>query len=165
MSRPTTSRMSAMRSCRYSSWIWLKSLPYSSSSSCKAVWASTWRVRMAVLTRPGTGPTAAYAGVTLNGTEYVLQPLNPVDNLNTWVYWVLTRQGSTLTLYRDGVQIGQRTDLPATATANITGYIADQNNGLYYLNGGIDDVAVYASALTPSTIASHYQAAGYNPAP
>jgi len=118
-----------------------------------------------LLARPGTGATAAYAGVTLNGTEYLLQPLNPVSNLNTWVYWVLTRQGGTLTLYRDGVQIGQRTDLPATATANITGYIADQNNGLYYLNGGIDDVAVYASALTPSTIASHYQAAGYNPAP
>ena len=118
-----------------------------------------------LLARPGTGATAAYAGVTLNGTEYLLQPLNPVSNLNTWVYWVLTRQGGTLTLYRDGVQIGQRTDLPATATASITGYIADQNNGLYYLNGGIDDVAVYASALTPSTIASHYQAAGYNPAP
>ncbi len=103
--------------------------------------------------------------MTLNGTEYLLQPLNPVSNLNTWVYWVVTRQGGTLTLYRDGVQIGQRTDLPATATATISGYIADQANGLYYLNGGIDDVAIYASALTPSTIASHYLAAQNGPAP
>jgi hypothetical protein len=118
-----------------------------------------------LLARPGTGPTAAYAGVTLNGTEYVLQPLNPVSNLNTWVYWVLTRQGGTLTLYRDGVQIGQRTDLPATATANISGYIASQNNSLYYLNGRVDDVAIYASALTPATVASHYQAALNGPAP
>ena len=30
---------------------------------------------------------------------------------------MLTRKGSTLTLYRNGVQIGQRTDLPATAAA------------------------------------------------
>jgi len=118
-----------------------------------------------LLARPGTGPTAAYAGVTLNGTEYALQPLNPASNLNTWVYWVLTRQGGTLTLYRDGVQIGQRADLPAAATANISGYIASQNNNIYYLNGGIDDVAIYASALTPATIASHYQAALYGPAP
>jgi len=102
--------------------------------------------------------------VTLNGSEYVLQPVNPAPNLNTWVYWVLTRQGGTLTLYRDGVQIGQRADLPATAAANISGYIADQANGLYYLNGGVDDVAIYASALTPDTIASHYHTAQYGPA-
>ena len=112
-----------------------------------------------LLARPGTESTAAYAGVTLNGTEYVLQPNSPASNLNTWVYWVLTRQGGTLTLYRDGVQIAQRTDLPATATANINGSIADQTSGDYYLNGRVDDVALYTSALTPSTVASHYQAA------
>jgi hypothetical protein len=118
-----------------------------------------------LLARPGTGPTEAYAGVTLNGTEYTLQPLSSASNLNTWVYWVLTRQGSTLTLYRNGLQIAQRADLPAAATANISGYIASQTNSLYYLNGRIDDVAIYASALAASTIASHYQAALYGPAP
>jgi hypothetical protein len=118
-----------------------------------------------LLARPGTGPTEAYAGVTLNGTEYTLQPLSSASNLNTWVYWVLTRQGSTMTLYRNGLQIAQRADLPATATANISGYIASQANNLYYLNGRIDDVAIYASALPPSTIASHYQAALYGPPP
>jgi hypothetical protein len=118
-----------------------------------------------LLARPGTGPTEAYAGVTLNGTEYVLQPLSSVSNLNTWVYWVLTRQGGTMTLYRDGVQIAQRSDLPAAAPATINGDIASQTNNLYYLNGKADDVAVYASALTPDTIASHYQAALTGPAP
>jgi hypothetical protein len=97
--------------------------------------------------------------VTLNGTEYVLQPPSAASNLNTWVYWVLTRQGSTLTLYRNGTQVAQRTDLPSAATANINGYIADQANGNYYLSGGVDDVAIYASALPASTIASHYQTA------
>jgi hypothetical protein len=33
------------------------------------------------------------------------------------------------------VQIAQRSDLPASAPANINGYIASQTNGLYYLNG------------------------------
>jgi hypothetical protein len=118
-----------------------------------------------LLARPGTGPTEAYAGVTLNGTEYVLQPLASASNLNTWVYWVLTRQGSTLTLYRNGVQIAQRSDLPATATATINGSIASQTNNLYYLTGRIDDAAIYTSALSPSTIAGHYQAALNGPAP
>src|SRR5204862_8236251 len=105
-----------------------------------------------------TFPTAAYAGVTLNGTAYVLQPTSPASDINTWVHFVLTRQGATLTLYRNAVQIGKRTDLPATATANISGYIGDEIGGLYYLTGGIDEVAVYSNALTPQDITSHYQA-------
>src|SRR5439155_1356091 len=109
--------------------------------------------------------TAAYAGVTLGGTQYVLQPTSPASNINTWVYWVLTRQGGTLTLYRNAVQIAQRTDLPATASANINGYIADELGGLYYLTGGVDDVAVYSGALNPQDITSHYKDAGFGPAP
>jgi Concanavalin A-like lectin/glucanases superfamily/Phosphoesterase family len=136
-----------------------------SSVNNNTLYGNVGTVRL--LARPGTGSyrTAAYAGVTLNGTEYVLQPISPASNINTWVYWVVTRQGGTMTLYRDGVQIAQRTDLPATATATITGYIADQANGNYYLNGRIDDVAIYASALSASTVASHYQAALHGPPP
>ena len=136
-----------------------------SSVNNNTLYGNAGTVRL--LARPGTGTyrTAAYAGVTLNGTEYVLQPTSPASDINTWVYWVVTRHGGTLTLYRNGVQIAQRTDLPANATANINGYIADQANGSYYLNGRIDDVAIYASALTASTVASHYQAALHGPAP
>ncbi len=136
-----------------------------SSVNNNTLYGNVGTVRL--LARPGTGtwPTAAYAGVTLNGTEYVLQPKSPASNINTWVYWAVTRQGGTLTLYRNGVQIAQRTDLPATATANMSGYLADQANGSYYLTGRIDDVAIYASALTASTIVSHYEAALYGPAP
>ena len=78
-----------------------------------------------------------YASVWLNGTEYVLQPTSGQSNLNTWVHWVLTRQGSVLTLYRDGVQIGQRADLPATAQASLNGAIGLQGNGNYPLTGRI----------------------------
>jgi uncharacterized protein (TIGR03437 family) len=136
-----------------------------SSVNNNTLYGNAGTVRL--LARPGTGTykTAAYAGVTLNGTEYVLQPVSPASNISTWVYWVLTRHAGTLTLYRDGVQIAQRTDLPAAATANLSGYIADQANGNYYLNGRVDDVAIYGSALTASTVASHYQAALHGPAP
>jgi hypothetical protein len=89
----------------------------------------------------------------------VLQPNSPASNINTWVYWVLTRKGNTLTLYRNGVQIGQRTDLPATATATISGSIGAQGGSIYFLTGRIDDVAVYNAALSAAAITSHYTAA------
>ncbi len=121
-----------------------------------------------ILARPGTpnSPTAAYAGVWLNGTEYALQPTTSESNLNQWVHWVLTRSGATLTLYRDGVLIGQRTDLPATATADVSGWIGTQSNGSAYpLTGRIDEVALYTSALTVEQVASHYAAGENAPAP
>jgi len=117
-----------------------------------------------LLARPGAA-TAAYAGVWLNGTEYVLQPNSPASNLSTWVYWALTRKGNTLTLYRNGVQIGQRTDLPPTATATITGSIGAQGGSTYFLTGRIDDLAIYSSALSAAAITSHYTAALNGPAP
>jgi Concanavalin A-like lectin/glucanases superfamily len=95
----------------------------------------------------------------------VLQPNSPASNLNTWVYWALTRKGNTLTLYRNGVQIGQRTDLPATATATISGSIGAQGGSAYFLTGRVDDVAVYNSALSSAAITSHYSAALNGPAP
>jgi hypothetical protein len=101
-----------------------------------------------ILARPGTGTssTTAYAGVWLGGTEYALQPAATSSNLNSWVHWVLTRQGGVLTLYRNGAQVGQRTDLPATAAATLTGSIGVQANGNYPLNGRLDEVAVYGTA-------------------
>jgi hypothetical protein len=113
-----------------------------------------------LMIRPGntTYPTAAYAGVWLNGTEYTLQPTSPGSNLNTWVYWVMTRAGNTLTLYRNGVLIAQRTDLPATATATMSGTIGVQGTN-YYLAGSADEVAVYNGALSPAAVTTHYKSA------
>jgi hypothetical protein len=118
-----------------------------------------------ILARPGTPNTIGYASVWLNGTQYMLQPNSTQSNLNTWVHWVLTRSGNTLTFYRNGVQIAQRTDLPATATANISGWIGSWGGGAYFLNGRIDEVAVYNTALTAAQVTSHYNAAISGPAP
>jgi hypothetical protein len=136
-----------------------------SSITNNTVYGSTGAVRL--FARPGspTTPTMGYVGVWLNGTEYRLQPNSTASNINSWVYWAVTRQGSTLTLYRNGVQIGQRTDLPATATATISGSIGAQGGSAYYLAGRIDDVAIYDSALSASAITSHYNAAMNGPAP
>jgi hypothetical protein len=112
-----------------------------------------------LLPRPGTTSTAtaAYASVWLNGTAYVLQPTSPATNVATWVHWVLTRQGSALRLYRNAVLIGQRTDLPATAPATVTGGIGIQGGTNYPLTGRIDEVAVYSGALSPTAVTAHYR--------
>jgi hypothetical protein len=135
------------------------------SSSNNTLYGTNANVRL--MPRPGTStsPTAAYAGVWLNGTEYYIQPNSPASNVNTWVHWVMTRQGSTLTLYRNASQIGQRTDLPATTAANISGFIGAQGGSAFFLAGSIDDVAVYRSALGPAAITKHYKAGLYGPAP
>jgi hypothetical protein len=114
---------------------------------------------------PPTSLATAYAGVWLNGTEYVLQPYGGPTNQNTWVHWVLTRHANVLTLYRNGVQIGQRTDLPATAQANLNGAIGVQANGNYPLTGHIDEVALYNSALSATDVADDHQAALTGPPP
>lgn len=130
-----------------------------------AIYGSSGAVRL--FARPGSPntPTMGYASVWLNGTEYLLQPNSTASNLNTWVYWALTRQGGTLTLYRNGVQIGQRTDLPTTATATINGSIGAQGGSAYFLNGRIDDVAIYDAALSAAAVANHYTTALNGPAP
>jgi hypothetical protein len=135
------------------------------SSLNNTMYGATGAARL--LARPGTpsSPLAAYAGVWLAGKEYYLQPNSPAPNVNTWVHWVLTRQGGTLTLYRNGAWIGQRTDLPPTATANISGAIGAQGGTAFFLTGSVDDVAVYRGALSPAQVTQHYKAALYGPAP
>jgi len=117
-----------------------------------------------IMIRPGNA-TAAYAGVWLDGKEYVLQPDSSNSNLGAWTFWALTRSGATLTLYRDGRPVDQRADLPATAAANVSGWIGGQDGNSYFFDGGIDEVSVYRTALAAPTVANLYQAALSGPAP
>lgn len=146
-------------------WTNLSSGAVNNSNGNNALYGANNQVRL--LVRPGAGNTATdiLAGVWLNGTEYTIQPASTQSNLNTWVHWVLTRSGSVLTLYRNGVQAGQRSDLPAAASANVSGWIGAQGGNAYYFNGRVDEVAVYRAALRASVVASHYTAALTGPAP
>ncbi len=122
-----------------------------------AMYAGSGNVRL--LVRGGGGTSGIYAGVTLGGVEYALQPNVAQSNLNTWVHWALVRNGSTLTLYRNGVQIGQLTTLPAATTANISGNIGVEKTTLAYSYGGrIDEIALYNAALTATEISGDYSA-------
>ena len=142
-------------------WTYLTDATWDSGSSYNnGLYGSYNKVRL--LIRPNTSTTNQYSlgyfGVWLSGVEYALQPsLKTVSNTGQWVYWAMVRNGATLTVYRNGVQVGQRTDLPATATANINGQILAMDSS-YFLKGNIDEVAVYNTALSATQVLAHYNA-------
>jgi len=74
--------------------------------------------------------------------------------LDTWVHWAVVRSGVSLKVYRNGVEVGSRSDLPAATAADSSGAIGSN----YYLKGKVDEVAVYNTALTAAQIPDHYDA-------
>lgn len=108
--------------------------------------------RVRVLPRP----TGYYAGVSLGGTWYFLTG-STSSNVGTWVHWALTRSGPTLSLFRNGVQVATRSDLPAATAAMLQGTIGRQGT-LYPAKAAIDEVAVYGAALPTATVQAHYLA-------
>jgi len=130
-----------------------------------AVYGAPDHVRL--LLRPGGRVTSTfgYFGVWLDGTEYVLQPVAlGASNTGQWVHWAMTRQGATLRLYRNGVQVGQRTDLPPASVANLSGTLFSTGDR-FLLKGSVDDVAVYGSALTADQLRDHIELARRVPTP
>ncbi|WP_327302985.1 DNRLRE domain-containing protein [Streptomyces sp. NBC_01298] len=86
---------------------------------------------------------------------------------NQWHHAAITAKGSTQTLYLDGTQVAQATNVPAQHQANTRTYIgagftnywpASPGPSLNYFTGQIDEVAVYPTPLTGEQVAKHYNA-------
>ncbi len=82
-----------------------------------------------------------------------------VPQLDQWIHLALVYDGRSLTLYRNGNQgpQGAKTSLPLSASLSFTGYagaiqIGSQLNmdGTRNWNGLLDDVAIFAGALSES---------------
>ena len=99
-------------------------------------------------------------GVAVGGTIYSITDANNIAT-NTWEHWAFVRNGSTLTLYRDGVSVGTTsTSGSVNFTSGFNLYIgrwvssADRD-----YNGYIDDLRItkgkarYTSNFTPPTAA------------
>ncbi|MEU4266808.1 LamG-like jellyroll fold domain-containing protein [Streptomyces sp. NPDC026092] len=86
---------------------------------------------------------------------------------NEWHHAVITAQGGTQTLYLDGSQVAQATNVPVDHQANKYTYIgaghtnywpASPGNDVSYFTGRIDEVAVYPRTLTGDQVARHHSA-------
>ncbi|MFD3326593.1 LamG-like jellyroll fold domain-containing protein [Streptomyces sp. NPDC058701] len=86
---------------------------------------------------------------------------------NQWHHAVITAQGGTQTLYLDGAQAAQATNVPVNHADNKISVIgagftqhwpASPGNGVNYFTGQLDEVAVYPRTLTGEQVAKHYNA-------
>jgi RHS repeat-associated protein len=82
-----------------------------------------------------------------------------------WHHIVVTYDGTTLSVYLDGQNIGTTTFSGALATTfNANGLILGHDVwggvGSDQFNGSLDEVAIYSSVLTPAQITAHYTASG-----
>jgi hypothetical protein len=83
---------------------------------------------------------------------------------NKWHHVVVTMNGVTVSLYVDGVLDTSAAIANVAVTSKVTlGTSGRAQPVAYWLNGLLDEVALYAVALTPAQVLAHYQAARLNP--
>lgn len=110
----------------------------------------------------GSGLAATFKGTTTPAANQERVYATPTKDVvaGQWNHVVFTREGSTGTLYLNGAQIAQRTDLtidmadvgPTTNNwLGRNGYVNDPS-----FDGRMDDVRLYTSALTASDVAGLY---------
>lgn len=108
-------------------------------------------------------PNAVYGDVFANGAkEGILQPAT-ASNIGHWVHWALVRNGSSLSIYRNGLLVASTSSVPSGPTL-IRGSIGvsqpnDTSTPAYFMHGQIDEVAIYNQALSQATLRAHYLAA------
>ena len=110
-------------------------------------------------------PSNRYIAYFGNGSTSVAVQTPVVTDTN-WHHVVATDDGSTVRIYLDGVlkAADHATTLQLTANAQPLN-LGRQNSGAYFFNGWLDDVAVYPTALSATTVQSHYAKGNPNPVP
>lgn len=101
----------------------------------------------------GTGRLIFY----LSGSVIAQESVSAV--INTWYFYAITRSGTTVRIYRNGVQSGSGTSSVNITSSAILGIGGRSANGLNCFNGRIDDlritagIARYTSNFIPPTAA------------
>ncbi len=120
-----------------------------------------------------TGTAALSIGFILNTTGAAAGNVDfptlvdvPLGSTGGWTYLAAVYEpGVRMSVYMNGVSIGEKTtSLPAASIFNSTaplwiGRQFQNTSSATSYEGKIDEVAVYNVALSPQTIAAHYQAA------
>ena len=152
----------------------IPNLPYSSTSRTISVWAKNYSYNSFV----GTACPFSY-GTTSNTYEFIiaqsalalnpysnasqnhgvdLTPLSMTNALNTWYHYVVSYNGTTSKIYKDGVLLSTRTVaiLPTSNNSDIfkLGLLNALSSG--YFDGAIDDLKVYNYALSDADVTSLY---------
>jgi hypothetical protein len=134
-------------------WTDLDPSTSSNPNGNNALYASPTGVRLIIR------PTGIYYDDLSTGHAQGAKSIATDPNTGRWVYWTLVRNGSTLTLYRNGEQIAT-SSLGSEGLTHLNGGLGSQGSA-YPLHGSVDEVAVSSSALSASTIQSQYICSGW----
>jgi RHS repeat-associated protein len=96
--------------------------------------------------------------VFLNSTTNVAAITPTAVPLNTWEHVVGTFDGTTITLYLNGVMVDQHSVSVTMATGSGGIGIGADTNGGNPWNGRLDEVAIYDSTLPASRVQAHFNA-------
>jgi len=111
-------------------------------------------------TNSPTGPANGLQFVIwIGGAQYTLQTPANVLALNTWQHVAATFDGSTMTIYVNGVQQASSSVSGSIDTDTTDPLVMGLNNGSDW-NGSIDEVSLYNRALTSTEIQSIFNAGG-----
>ena len=97
------------------------------------------------------GATSVF--IRAGGAYKQLTSMNVNDT--NWHHWVYVRNGTTITLYRDGGN--SQSDASGDWTANVELELIGKNASSYF-NGKIDEVSIFNKALTQAEVTSLYAA-------
>ena len=84
--------------------------------------------------------------------------------LNAWNHFAMTYDGSTLTLYHNGVSVGTQVasgNITGTAETLYLGNLPFQGSN-FYLNGQLDDACLWSKSLSSTEISTLYNACSVN---
>lgn len=104
---------------------------------------------------------------TYTGQENIITSAAAYND-NIWHHMVATQSSAGMVLYVDGASVGTN---PQTAAQNYAGYWRIGGDATWsgassnYFQGALDEVAVYSTALSASTVAQHYELGSGTPPP
>ena len=149
-------------------------IPVGASIRSTEVWFKTSSAARQVLFAYGTGANTQQYGLWIDaggttmtawgfgtGNDKVFTMPSSVKN-GTWHQAVLTYNGTTLTLYIDGVALTPQAATRGTVMGMYgfsVGAILNSNDGNYggWFAGSLDEVSFYTSTLTQTDVTNHYQ--------
>lgn len=93
--------------------------------------------------------------LAIGGSSQELRVSSALSSGTTY-HVAATYDGATMRLYRNGAQIGSRSQAGAIGTSSSALSLASYPGGGSHFNGKVDEVALYSSALSSDAVAKHY---------
>lgn len=99
-----------------------------------------------------------------NGATPGIQLAAPVTVANTWYHLVLTYNGTTASLYTNGVLADSGAPLGYIGNVDSQLSVGSRSDNLFYWPGQVAEVALYKTGLSAAQVANHYTTATTTPA-